>query len=185
MLLVAGACATPTAYHPTDPLGETLSRLQDARASKAMGRVRGYVVFGQDFFTRFKNHPVSLVPISPDLEDAVTAIHDGYVAGRRAPLPHRKALAHFTTLEQHVAAIKARGLGDLVLLTKTDPDEGRFDFPEVPAGRWLLVARVSTSVSIAYWAIPIEVHPGATIKQDLLDTNFWIEGLLKNSTAGE
>lgn len=184
-LLLTGACATPTSDRQTDPLGETLIRLQEARASRALGAVRGYVIFTAEVFTRFKNHPVSLIPLSPDLEAAVTAVYYGYVAGRLAPLHGLKAQANFDMLERYVAAVKSRGQGDLVLLTKTDPTEAHFEFREVPAGRWLLVTRVVTSVSIAYWAIPIEVRPGVMIKQDLLETNLWIEGLLKNNPAGE
>lgn len=160
-------------------MAATLIGLEQQRATGATGSVRGSHLFtGPHAITRFTDRPVSLIPLSPDLESAVTRARQQYLDGRRAPLPHPVALAHFALLDRQVREVKRRGFGSLIRVTTTDPKEAGFEFTGVPAGKWLLVATLTTRVSELYWAVPVEVRAGQAVKQDLTETDIWLEAVL-------
>src|SRR5574337_968319 len=83
----------------------------------------------------------------------------------------------FAILDDYVHEVKQRGLGAMIRVTTTDPKEARYDFTDVPEGRWLLVAEVTSRVSVLYWAVPIEVRAGEALAQNLYESNIWVEGL--------
>lgn len=172
------ACAPAAREGIPDPLTATLTGLQQRHAAHAVGIVRGYHFFsGPAALTRFRNSPVSLIPLSPDLEAAVTRAHEEYLAGRRAPLTPQAIQERWALLDRYVGGIKQRGFGALIRVETTDAKEAEFNFIDVPAGRWLLVAAVDTPLSAAYWAVPVEVQAGQSHLQNLLETNIWLEGL--------
>lgn len=172
------ACATSTQTGSRDPLTDTLTQLQERQAAGRVGAVRGYHFFsGPDVATRFTNGPVSLIPISNDLETAVTQAHEAYVVSRRTPLAPQVIQQRFALLDDYVRDVKRRGFGAMIRVTTTDPKEAHFNFTDVPEGRWLLVAEVTSRVSVLYWAVPVEVRAGQALAQNLFESNIWIEGL--------
>lgn len=172
------ACATSTQTGSQDPLTDTLTRLQEHQAADRIGAVGGYHFFsGPDVATRFTNGLISLIPLSPDLEVAVTQAHEAYVARRHAPLAPQVIQQRWALLDNYVREIKRRGFGAMIRLTTTDPKEARYDFTDVPEGRWLLVAEVTSRVSVLYWAVPVEVRAGEALAQNLYESNTWVEGL--------
>ncbi len=179
LALLTAACTAVAREGSQDPLASTLTNLQQQQATGTVGRVHGTHLFtGPDAITRFTGRPVSLIPLSPDLETAITRAQQQYLDGHRAPLPHHVALAHFALLDRQVREIKRRGFGSLIRGTTTDPKEARFEFTGVPAGRWLLVTTLRTRVSELYWAVPVEVRAGEAVKQDLTETDIWLEAVL-------
>lgn len=176
---VAWACASATREGtPDDPLIATLNRLKEREAAQAVGSVSGHLFFlGPDAVSRFTNAPVSLIPLSPDLEAAITSAHQEYLAGRRAPLAPQVAQARGALLDGYIAEIPRRGFGAFARTTTTDEKDARFEFEAVPEGRWLLVAGVASRASVLYWAVPVEIRAGTALRQNLSESNFWIEGL--------
>jgi len=186
LALLTSACAAAPREGSPDSLTSTLIGLQQQQATGATGSVHGKHLFtGPDAITRFTDRPVSLIPLSPDLEKAISRARQQYLDGRRAPLPYPVALAHFAGLDRQVREIKRRGFSSLIRVTTTDPKEARFEFTDVPAGRWLLVATLTTRVSELYWAVPVEVRAGQALKQDLTEADIWLEAVIKNTTAEE
>ncbi len=172
------ACATSTPTGSPDPLTDTLTRLQERQAAGRVGAIRGYHFFsGPDVATRFTNGLVSLIPLSPDLEAAVTQAHEAYATDRRAPLAPQIIQQRWALLDDYVREVKRRGLGAMIRVTTTDPKEAHYDLTDVPEGRWLLVAEVTSRVSVLYWAVPVEVRAGQALAQNLYESNIWVEGL--------
>lgn len=172
------ACATSPQIVSRDSLTDTLTRLQERQTAGRVGAIHGYHFFsGPDVATRFKNGLVSLIPLSPDLEAAITQAHEAYATDRRTPLAPQVVQQRFAILDDYVREVKQRGLGAMIRVTTTDPKEARYDFTDVPEGRWLLVAEVTSRVSVLYWAVPIEVRAGEALAQNLYESNIWVEGL--------
>lgn len=179
LALLTSACAAAARNASPDSLTSVLIGLQHQQATGGVGSVHGYHLFtGPGAITRFTNRPVSLIPLHPDLQTAITRARQQYLDGRRAPLPHHVARAHFALLDREVGEIKRRGVSSLIRVTTTDPKEARFEFTEVPAGHWLLVATLTTRVSELYWAVPVEVRAGEATKQNLTEASIWFEAVL-------
>lgn len=171
-------CAPATREGARNALTSTLTALQEEQAAHAVGALRGRFFFsGPDAVTRFTDWAVSLIPLTSDIEVAVTRAHEAYLADRRTPLAPKAVQERWALLDQYVHSIKQRGYGTLIRLTTTDPKEAGFAFADVPAGRWLLVAALTTRISAVYWAVPLEIQAGETLTQDLTETNIWLEGL--------
>jgi len=165
MLLALTACAGPaTTAAPSakqQPAAESPVQraVQELLANQAAGRLRtvsgvGYVL--APIVVPLENGEVSLLPSAPYLESALARIQRQWVAGRRQPLPFEAFQRAFTLLTAHRLAVGRDGGEALVRFAKTD-DKGRFTFEQIPEGRWLLVADMSSPVSTLLWTVPVQL----------------------------
>lgn len=178
MSALAWGCASTQSGSGPDTLNVTLTSLRERQAAGAVGSVHGHHFFGgPDALKQFKDSVVSLIPLAPALEAAVAEAHQDYLANRRSPLAPQTIRQRWAILDRYVAQVKRRGFGTLIRVTTTDAKEARFEFSDVPAGRWLLVAAATSPVSVTYWAVPIEVQAGWSLRQHLYEANVWLEGL--------
>jgi hypothetical protein len=160
VLLVLTACAKAmppmegkTAEPPLQQMVHTLLANQEA------GRVR--TVLGVAFVLApvavpLANGEVSLLPSTPDLEAALAQLQRRWRAGRQQPLPYEAFLTAFARLTEQRVRVGRAGGESLIRFAPTD-EQGRFSLEGVPQGRWLLVADMSSPVSILLWAVPVEV----------------------------
>lgn len=162
---------------PVDP--NLLSSLRANAAAGQTGSVDGYVVlFNAGVPTPLYDWPVTLLPSSPRLEAAIAAFAERYRKAGPAPLaPEERDQAERLLRQAHQQMGQA-GYSNLIRTVRTTGAEPQFTFPDVPAGRWLLVAEISTRQSRLLWAVPITVQPGQSLHQSLTDRTLWLEGLL-------
>lgn len=177
----AGPVATPTPSADQRALAEDRIRrvVNELLENQAAGRVRtisgvGYVL--APVAVVLANGEVSLIPSTPDLESSLAKIQRQWHEGRRKPLPFEAFQAAFSRLTaQRVAVGRARG-ESLVRFASTD-EKGRFAFPDVPEGRWLVVADMSSPVSILLWVVPVQVGTDDP-RTFLIDNNLLLEARL-------
>ncbi len=183
VLLGLAACAGPMTTPPTaatpppvteDPVQRTVRELL---ANQAAGRVHsisgvGFVLAPIAVF--LANGEVSLLPLTPDLESRLARVQHRWLAGRRQPLPHEAFQIAFALMTAQRAAVGRAGGETLIRFAPTD-DKGQFRFQEVPEGRWLLVADMSSEVSTLLWALPVEVGPEDPLPLYLTGTNLLLE----------
>jgi len=170
-LLVLTACAGKVTT--TAPSGAPSAKRQPASvsplpgivqvllANQAAGRIRtiggvGYVT--APIAVPLANGEVSLIPSTPDLEAALARLQRRWLNGKRLPLPYEAFQTAFTRLTAHRVQIGQAG-GEALIRFATTDERGAFRFEQVPEGRWLLVADMSSPVSILLWAVPVEVGP--------------------------
>ncbi|MBI2883485.1 MAG: hypothetical protein HYY11_06220 [Candidatus Methylomirabilis oxyfera] len=181
MTILLSACATiPETGRPgPDPdLPAMLTRLQAHREQGRTGSVSGFLYLREPAIPiPLKDWLVTLLPMTPRLERAVQRTREAYRDGGYAPLPFqtldqlKQALAGYSTQLQNA------GRGDLIRQTRTETgDDPKFEFREVPEGRWLLVAELPSPPSLAVWVVPVTVTAGTAAKQSLNDQTV-IEGL--------
>lgn len=181
-IMLVSACATmapQTGQSDTD-LRTTLAQLQADREQGRTGSVWGFVyLLNPGVATPLKDWPVTLLPLTPGLETAVRQARQAYRAGGYAPLPFqtldrlRQALAGYST------QLRDAGRGDLIRQVKTETgDDPKFEFTEVPEGRWLLLAELPSPPTLAVWVVPVTVTTGAATRQSLNDQTV-IEGLIQ------
>jgi hypothetical protein len=125
-----------------------------------------------------KDWPVILIPLTPSLEQAVIQAHAAFIRNGRTPLT-AQALGRvrqpiITTIDH----LEASGHKALIRTAQTETgDEPQFTFPDVPPGRWLLLAELRSKISVVLWAVPVTVTKGAQTWQSLNDKGIWLEGL--------
>jgi hypothetical protein len=128
--------------------------------------------------TPLQGWSVTLIPLTPTLEGAVSRAKQQFTAHGRAPLsPSELELAR-QPITDHIKALEAAGHTDLIRTVKTEsgPDP-KFTFRDVPKGRWLLLAGLPSKISVLLWAVPVTVNTGETTHQSLNDSSIWVEGL--------
>ncbi len=175
------ATAKPSTEHLPDAENPVKRAVRELLANREAGQVRtvsgvGYVLAPIAVF--LANGEVSLLPSTPDLESAMARLQRQWLAGRRQPLPYdafRTAFARLTA--QRNAVGQETGGEALIHFAKTD-DKGNFTFEQVPEGRWLLVADMSSPVSILLWAVPVEVGAEDPAPLFLGEGNLLLEALV-------
>jgi len=164
-LLLLTACAgnVTTTAPPGErqPTAESSLRgtVEKLSANQATGRVRtiqgvGYVM--APVAVPLADGEVSLIPSTPDLEAALARLQRRWLNGRKQPLPYEAFQAAFSRLTAHRVEVGRAG-GEAFIRFATTDKRGRFRFEQVPEGRWLLVADMSSPVSTVLWAVPVEV----------------------------
>jgi hypothetical protein len=181
MTMLVSACATMSGTGRPDPdLTATVARLQAHREQGRTGSVWGFLYLRQPAVpTPLKDWPVTLLPMTPGLETAVQDVRQAYRTGDYAPLPFQTLDRLKQALNSYGAQLKDAGRGDLIRQVKTETgDDPKFEFREVPEGRWLLLAELPAPPSLAVWVVPITVTAGTATRQSLNDQTV-IEGLIQ------
>ncbi|GEM_PF-6137174 len=179
--MLVSACATMSGAGRTDPdLPATLARLQAHREQGRTGSVWGFLYLREPGIpTPLKDWPVTLLPLTPGLETAVQRVRQAYRAGGYTPLPFETLDRLKQALDSHRRQLRDAGRGDMIRQVRTETgDDPKFEFLEVPEGRWLLLTELPSPPSMAVWVVPITVTAGAVAKQSLNDLTV-IEGLIQ------
>jgi hypothetical protein len=158
-------------------LRTSLESLEAGRQAGRTGTVSGnmYLLY-PSLPTLLRDHPVTLLPLSPALEAAVQAMGAQYSRTREPLLPAELERAR-GLLRESQEAISALGHPELIRTSITEPKEAAFTFSAVPEGRWLLLAEFEDPLSRLLWAIPVSVQAGQTARLPLNDETIWLEGL--------
>jgi hypothetical protein len=178
LLLVTGCAGVARGLQ--DPAWQQILQTAEARKDRReVGTVEGLLYLRQPGVpTPLRNAPVTLIPLTPQLEAAVADARAQYATGGFQPLsPEAFAQAHrpITVAVQRLRASRYRDLAQEVkTASSADPE---FRFHNVPAGRWLLLAELPSSVSTLLWAVPVTVTAETITRQSLNDETVWIEGL--------
>ena len=186
-LLGLAACAGPpitTAKPaPESQLQVAVRGLLASQADGRLGSVRGFGFIKASIRVLLADGEVSLIPSTPQLEAALAPLQRRWWEGRRQPRPAQEAQQAFTIMTAQRTAVGRLGGESLVRFAKTDA-QGQFSLEQVPAGRWLLVADISSAVSVVLWAVPLEVAAGETTPVFLADENILLEARREKAEAG-
>jgi len=152
--------------------------LKEAGAAGRTGTIQGslYLVH-PGLPTMLREWSVTLLPLSPDQEAAISQAHERYLRTGREPLPADLFQGARRLLERLATQAKESGYGELVRITKTDTKEAKFVFSDVPEGRWLLTAELPGKLSMLLWASPVTVTAEKMTVRLLSDATIWLEGL--------
>ena len=181
MAMLVSACATMSETgRPDSELPATLARLQANREQGRTGSVWGFLYLREPGIpTPLKDWPVILLPLTPELETAVQRARQAYRAGDYTPLPFQTLDRLKQTLDSSLTQLREAGRDDLIRQVKTETgDDPKFEFREVPEGRWLLLAELPAPPSLAVWVVPVTVTAGTATRQSLNDQTV-IEGLVQ------
>lgn len=181
MTMLLSACATMSGTGlPDSELPATLARLQTSGEQGRTGSIWGFLYLRQPAIpTPLKDWPVTLLPLTPGLETAVQRARQAYQAGGFAPLAFQTLDRLKQALDNHRTQLRDAGRGDLIRQVNTETGaDPKFEFTEVPEGRWLLLAELPAPPSLAVWVVPVTVTAGAPTKQSLNDETV-IEGLVQ------
>ena len=182
MTVLLSACATAPAPagRPDPDLSAGVARLQASREQGRTGSVWGLLYLRQPGVpTPLKDWPVTLLPLTPELETAIQRVRQDYRTGDYAPLPFQTLNRLKQALDSRRAQLRDAGHGDLIRQVKTETgNDPRFEFRDVPEGRWLLLTELASPSSLAVWIVPVTVTAGNATKQSLNDHTV-IEGLIQ------
>ena len=155
-----------------------LRSLKEAGAAWRTGTIEGnlYLVH-PGLPTLLRDWSVTLLPLSPDQEAAISEAHERYVKNGREPLPADRFQHARGLLERIAVQTKESGYGELIRTATTDAKEAKFVFSDVPEGRWLITAELPGKFSTLLWARPVTVTAGKATTWVLNDTTIWLEGL--------
>lgn len=179
--MLVSACATiPETVRQDPDLPTTVARLQAHREQGRTGSVWGFLYLREPGIpTSLKDHLVTLLPLTPEMETAVQRTRQAYRAGDNAPLPFQTLEQLKLALNSYATQLRDAGRGDLIRQIHTETGEDpKFEFLEVPEGRWLLLAELPAPPSLAVWVVPITVTAGTATRQSLNDQTV-IEGLIQ------
>jgi len=176
-LAALSACALRQIGADQAELRPALQALEAAAAAGKTGTITGNLyLLNPGVPTLLRDHPVTVVPLTPRLEQAIAEIGRRY-ATTHDPFPPAEAARAKQLLDDAVGAIKRLGGEAWIRTTRTEQDEAGFRFDQVPEGRWLLVAEFETRHSRLLWAVPVSVEAGTTTLKRLNDGNIWLDGL--------
>lgn len=182
MTMLLAACATvPTQTGRSDSdLPATLAQLQANGEQGRTGSVWGYLYLREPgVATPLPDHTVVLLPLSPQLETVVQQTRQAYRSGGYAPLPFQALNRLKQALDAHLAQLRTAGRDDLIRQVKTETgNDPKFEFRDVPEGRWLLLAELPAPPTLALWVVPVTVTGGAAAKQSLGDQTV-MEGMVQ------
>lgn len=155
-----------------------LATIVEYQVSGKTGTVVGRLYLAQPAIpTPLMNWTVTLLPLSPEQESALNQVRSPYLDGGREPLsPDRFEAARSFLNRLQVAAGDQQSPG-LVRSATTNRVDAAFTFPDVPEGRWVLIAELPGKVSTLLWASPITVTATKTTVILLNDSAIWLEGL--------
>lgn len=178
-LTLLSACGGLTRTVSDDDLADLLRSLEEARQHGEVGSIGGYLYLMQPALPiPLRDWPVILIPLTPTLEQAVIQAHAAFIRNGRTPLTAdalgRVRQPIITTIDH----LEASGRKALIRTAQTETGvEPQFTFPDVPPGRWLLLAELRSKISVVLWAVPVTVTKGAQTWQSLNDKGIWLEGL--------
>lgn len=174
--LLYACAATLPQLHGQEPRA-TLDSLEAARQAGRTGSVTGYLyLLHPGVPTIIRDRPVTLLPVSPALEAAVTALQQQY-SRNRDPLPPAELEQARRLLSDAREAVSTLGHAELIQTATTDMKEAAFTFDAVPEGRWLLLAEFHSPLSLLLWASPVSVQAGQPTHLRLNDDTIWLEGI--------
>ncbi len=152
--------------------------LKEAGAAGRTGTIQGnlYLVH-PGLPTVLRDWSVTLLPLPPDQEVAISQAHERYLGTGREPLSADRLQQARHLLERLATKTKELGYGELIRTTQTDTKEAKIVFSDVPEGRWLLTAELPGKLSMLLWASPVTVRAGNVTQRLLNDTTIWLEGL--------
>lgn len=178
-MTLLSACGGLTRTVPDGGLADLLPSLEEAQQKEEVGSIGGYLYLMQPALPiPLRDWPVILIPLTPTLEQAVIQAHAAFIRNGRTPLT-AEALGRvrqpiITTIDH----LEASGRKAMIRTVKTETGtEPQFTFPDVPPGRWLLLAELRSKISMLLWAVPVTVTKGAQTWQSLNDKGIWLEGL--------
>jgi hypothetical protein len=179
-MVMSGCAMMPPAGGPDPDLPATIAQLQAHREQGRTGSVWGLLYLREPGVpTPLKGWPVTMLPLTPELEAAVQQTQEAYRAGGYAPLPDQTLSRLQQTLNRYRQQLSHAGHDDLIRQARTETGEDpRFEFREVPEGRWLLLAALPSPPSLAVWIVPITVTAATATRQSLNDLTV-IEGLIR------
>lgn len=192
-------------------LGALLKPYRTAEARGRAGSLRGTAFVGPlkplEGATPLSGIPVVALPRSPRLLAELEAIK---AHARDSAAHYLGAAGEVRRIkEAYEQALVGAGGADLILRAATDAS-GRFLFPRVPAGEWMLLARHEESHAkaarrlpsrdirggfvleplpagyrtVTVWVLTRRVEPGAEVSVELHDRNPWFTGVEEIKTQG-
>lgn len=155
-----------------------LATIRDHQVSGKTGTIIGRLYLAQPAIpTPLMDWAITLFPLSPEQESALNQVRSPYLDGGREPLsPDRFDAARSFLNRLQVAAGDQQSLS-LVRSATTNRVDAGFTFPDVPEGRWVLIAELPGKVSTLLWASPVTVTATKTTVTLLNDSAIWLEGL--------
>lgn len=182
MTMFVAACTTvpPQTSQSDSNSPVTLAQPQVDGEQGRTGSVWGFLYLREPgVATPLKDHTVVLLSLTPQLENVVQQTRQAYRAGGYAPLPFEAMNRLKAALDTHLAQLRKSGRNDLIRQVKTETGEDpKFEFRDVPEGRWLLLAELPAPPTLAVWIVPVTVTAGAAAKQSLGDQTV-IEGMVQ------
>lgn len=152
--------------------------LKEAGAAWRTGTIEGNLYLAHPGLpTVLRDWSVTLLPLSPEQEAAISEAHERYISNAREPMPADLFQQARRLLDRFASQTKELGYGELIRTATTDTKEGKFVFSDVPEGRWLLTAELPGKFSTLLWARPVTVTAGKMTTWLLNDTTIWLEGL--------
>lgn len=178
LALLAG-CGGGIGRAPDQSWSSTLSAVQTVHERGEVGGVEGFLYLREPAVpTPLFDQPVILIPLPPTLEQALDDVRRRYTASGFEPLQAGAFAKAHEPIDAYLHQLRTGTHRTLLRTTKTEPaGEPRFRFQDVPAGRWLLLAKLASPISTLLWAVPVTVQAGSSVHQSLNDQNIWVEGL--------
>lgn len=160
-------------------VSEWLRTLDEAKQKGEVGSVEGYLyLFLPGPPTSLRDWPVTLIPLPPTLERAVSLAREQFARTGRMPLTADALRLAYQPIPDYMKMLQATGYTELIRTVNTDTGaDPKFTFHDVPQGRWLLLAELPSKISVLLWAVPVTVTKGEVAWQSLNDKSLWLEGL--------
>jgi hypothetical protein len=175
------ACASLSERVGEQEITGLLRSLKEADQRHEVGTVEGYLYLMRPALpTPLMDWPVTLIPLPPTLEAHLIRMRQQFDANGRVALSPAALARARQPITDYLADLTAPGRSDLIRQVKTDPKgEPQFRFHDVPQGRWLLLAKLPSPLSVQLWAQPVTVRSGEQTWHSLHDNNLWLEGLIR------
>lgn len=174
------ACAGMTEQTRQREIAGLVQSLQGAAQRGEVGTVEGYLYLMEPAIsTPLPGWSVTMIPLTPTLEDAVNRAKQRFLTRVRAPFSARELDLARRPITDHIKTLTAAGHADMIRTVNTTDSKAdpKFIFQDVPQGRWLLLAELPSKISVLLWAVPVTVGSGKTTWQSLNDSSVWLEGL--------
>jgi len=178
-LALLSACGGVAGRAREQEISLLLLSLKEAEQKREVGTVEGYLYLVEPGVpTALRDWPVTLIPLPPTIEGAVTRAKTEFAAHGRNPLSAKALTVAHQPIEAYMKSLQAGGHDELIKQVKTETGVNpKFTFQDVPQGRWLLLAKLPSPISVLLWAVPVTVTSGGVTWQSLNDKNIWLEGL--------
>lgn len=182
-IMSLAACASVTAPSPKESaqtrLQETVQAMLANQAAGSTATVTGSGFVMAPIAVPLANGEVTLIPLTPNLDEALAVLQRRWLDGKRQPLPTDAYKTALAVLTAHRIAVAQAGGESLIRFARTDA-KGTFRFEGVPEGPWLLLADLRSSVSILLWAYPVKAQAREEMPPIfLVDSNLLLEAQLE------